>query len=427
MNSVQKKSRFSTFLIVVSIIAVGAAIAVLFVVTKPSTKRIKPPVSSPLVSTFVAVRDTAKLTVEALGTVKAEQETIVRVRVSGQVEELAPNFTVGGLLQTGDLLLRLDASDYENALALKESVLAKAEADYSLEMGQQRVARTEIAQLNKTAPNSIKNTSLALREPQLAQAKAALESAQVEVQQAKLDLERTTVMAPYNAIVIERNVSLGSQASLSDSVATLVGTDTYYVEASIPLDKLKGLGLDVFNDTTAQIFTTTGTEREGRVRHSIATLDATTRMGRVLIDVRDPLALSSDLSELILGDQVRVLLQAGSLPNVIVLPRSALRDNDHVWVAKKHDNDSFSLDLRPVDVLWKDTSVALIDKGIEAGEHIISSPLGAPIQGMPVRIAQPKKGKENTTPKDGQKSEGTPGKKNPKGALDATAKPQKAE
>ncbi len=382
--SVQKK-KFSTATVVIGVLLLGAAAGYLMVATKPNTKRVKPPMSSPLVTTYEAKRSTAALKVEALGTVKADQETQVRMRVSGQVEELGSNFDVGGLVQKGDLLLRIDAHDYENALALKKSALAKAQADYDLEMGQQRVARTEVAQLNKTA-SGVRNTSLALRAPQLAQAKATLQSAEVEVKQAELDLSRTQVNAPYNALVTARNTSLGSQASPSDTVATLVSTDDFYIEAAIPLDKLQKLGMGIFDNTEAEVYTTVGGIRQGRVRHSIASLDETTRMGRVLVEVEDPLALHSDKPTLLLGDHVRVELQAGTLQNVIELPRVALRGNDTVWVAKKNDDGSSSLDIRTVNVLWKDLEVALVDKGLETGDRIVISPLGAPIQDMSVRL-----------------------------------------
>ncbi len=385
MSTAPKKSGFATALLVIVIIIIGGAAGAFMVLTKPNTKRMKPPMSNPLVTTFSTKRATAELTIEALGSVKADQETMVRVRVSGQVEELGKNFDTGGLVSKGDLLLRLDAEDYEYALALKESALAKAKADYDLEMGQQRVARTEVAQLNKTA-GGVRTTALALRAPQLAQAKATLQSAEVEVEQAKLDLSRTQITAPYNALVTARNVSLGSQASQSDTVATLVGTDTFYIEAAIPLDKLQNLGADIFDNTEAEIFTTVGGVRKGHVRHSIASLDETTRMGRVLIQIEDPLALDSDEPPLLLGDYVRVELQAGSLNDVIELPRLALRGNDTVWVVKRNEDGSTSLDIRSVEVLWKDLNVALIGKGLKSDELVIISPLGAPIQDMPVRL-----------------------------------------
>ncbi len=383
-TSVQKK-KFSTAAVVIGVLLLGAAAGYLMVVTTPNAKRVRPPISSPLVTTMEVKRSTAELKVEALGSVKADQETQVRMRVSGQVEELGDNFDAGGLVQKGDLLLRIDAQDYENALALKESALAKAQADYDLEMGQQRVARTEVAQLNKTS-SGVRNTALALRAPQLAQAKATLQSAEVDVKQAKLDLSRTRVEAPYNALVTMRNTSLGSQASPSDTVATLVSTDDFYIEAAIPLDKLQKLGMGIFDNTEAEVFTAVGGIRQGRVRHSIASLDETTRMGRVLVEVEDPLSLHSDAPALLLGDYVRVELKAGTLKEVIELPRVALRGNDTVWVAKKNDDGSTSLDIRSVNVLWKDLDVALVDKGLESGDRVITSPLGAPIQNMSVRL-----------------------------------------
>ncbi len=397
--------KFFTYIICIALIGAGVGVAVLLVTTKPTSKRVAPPVSSPLVIVMPVTLGTAPLTISALGTVKAAQETVLRPRVSGPVEELGKHFEPGGIMEKGALLLQLDAADYKNALALKESALAKAKADYDLEMGQQRVARTELQQLSKTAPNAVRNTSLALREPQLAQAKANLQAAEVDVAQAKLDLERTRIVAPYNSLVTTRNVSLGSQASPSDTLATIVGTDEYHIEAAIPLDKLQSLGMSVFDGAKVRIHLATGNEREGKVLHSIASLDENTRMGRVLVSVMDPLGLKNNKAHLLLGDQVRVELQAGELQNVVTLPRATLRGNDTVWVAMPTkaqeggaQEQGYTLDIRTVTVAWKDTQHAIIAKGLKAGEHIITSPLGAPIQNMPVRLSTLKKEDNKAAP-----------------------------
>ncbi len=417
-------SKLSTPMLVIAIIASGVIIASFFMVTKPTSKRIRPPVSSPTVITQIAQKEDAELFVSALGTVKAAQETIIRSRVSGQVEKLGENFEPGGIVKKDDLLVQLDSDDYQNSLAMKESTMAQAQANYTLEMGQQRVARSELEQLEKLMPQNAKNTSLALREPQLAQAKAELEAAKSDVNQAKLNLERTKITAPYNAIILMRNVSLGSQASTSDTLATIAGTDEYHIEAAIPLDKLQALGISVFDGAKVNIFTATENMRQGNVLHSIASLDETTRMGRLLVSVLDPLGLEHDLPHLLLGDQVRVELQAGILPDTFTIPRVALRSNDTVWVAvptaqdnvnaqdqshvpdqspvpdkKPLQGQNYSLDIRPVVVAWKDTQYVIVSKGLEQGEQIITSPLGAPIQGMPVRIAQPQSNKQDASQK----------------------------
>ncbi len=376
------------------IIVLGGLAAWYTIATKPVTQRVKRPVSSPLVTIMPVEKGAATLQIGALGTVKAAQETTVKVRVSGQVDELGTHFEAGDIMPKGALIIQLDTADYENALALEVSAVATAKADYDLEMGQQRVARTELEQLNKIAPNSISieniNTAIALREPQLAQAKAALQSAEASLKQAQLNLERTRVVAPYNALVVERAVSLGNQANTSDSLGTIVGTDTYYIEAAVPLDKMHSLGFHIFDDNAVNVSTNAGVERQGTVLQAIASIDDTTRMGRVLIAVADPLGLENGEPALLLGDHVRIKLDAGLLDNVIVLPRSALRDNDTVWVLGPATNDGvagqFSLDIRPVTIAWKDTEKVFITDGLNSGENIVVSPLGAAIHGMPVRL-----------------------------------------
>ncbi len=425
-------SKLPTFLQVLLIIAAGAVMSWLFIFTAPTSKRVAPPVSSPTVITTPAMEADADLTVTALGTVKAAQETIVRARVAGQVEELGKNFESGGIIKKDELLLQLDDADYKNALALKKSTLAEAKANYDLEMGQQRVARTELKQLEKIMPEAAQKTALALREPQLAQAKANLQAAEADMDQAKLNLERTKITAPYNALVLMRNVSLGSQASTSDTLATIVGTDEYRIEAAIPLDKLQALGISVFNNTKVTVYTATNNKRQGSVIHSIASLDEATRMGRILVSVDDPLGLQSNQPHLLLGDQVRVELQAGILKNAVTLPRIALRSNDTVWVAvpKTASNNTkpektspkqnqmppsgrqtgqtqaHSLDIRPVNVAWKDTEYVIITGGLKQGEQIITSPLGAPIQNMPLRVSASPQKTQNTPPQAQQKPEG---------------------
>ncbi len=380
--------KWRTLGIFVALIATGALAAWVLLLTKPETKRTPPPVSSPLVQVTPASVGEAELTIRALGTIKAAQQTVVRAQVTGQVEALGANFEAGGLVDKGDLLVQIDPADYQYALELQQSALDRARADYDLEMGQQRVARTEIDQLNKTMPGSVKNSSLALRVPQLAQARADLQSAETQVEKAQLDRERTTIVAPYNALVVSRDVSLGSQATTAEALATLVGTDEYRIEAAIALDKLHDLGLKRFDGAKAQVFSGSGKVRNGKVLHAIGTLDETTRMGRVLITVPDPLGLQNAEPALFLGDQAEVLLSAGTLQDVAVLPRSALRGENQVWVALPNGNGGYTLDIRQVSPIWRDTEYAFIGGDeLQEGELIITSVLGAPVDGMPIRLA----------------------------------------
>lgn len=380
-------ARHRTLIVILTLLCLTVGGVWLLMATRPTARRAAPQVSSPLVLTTPAVRGGVDLALSGLGTVKAAQETVIRARVPGTVLELGPHFEPGDLVQTGELLVRIDPADYANAVRLKESALAKAKADYDLEMGQQNVAKAEYRQLQKNLNGDLKgalsNSALALRVPHLAQAKADLSAAETNLAQARLDLERTSVLAPYNGIILDRNVALGVLASTSEKLGTLVGTDVYWVEAAFPLDQLHALGLDTRQGTPARIRTSAGLTVDGTVLRSLGSLDTATRMGRVLVAVPDPLGLraSAPRPPLLLGDQARVELAAGRLDDVIVLPRNALRSSDRVWVAKDGQ-----LDIRPVDVTWRDAANVYLASGIAPDELIVLSDLAAPVQGMPLRL-----------------------------------------
>jgi len=430
-------------------------IAWIIIALKPETRRARPQISSPMVNVVAATIDDATMNIRALGTVKSAQETIIRPRVVGQVELLGKNSDTGAVVKKGELLIQLDPAIYKNTLNSKKSALAKAEADYALEMGQQKVARAEAEQLKNisasigaigttgTEENNIQISPLTLRVPHLAQAKAAVDAAKAEVKLAQLNVDYTSITAPYNALITARNISIGSQASTADQLLVLVGTDEYRIEAAIALDRLEALDLKNSAGTKVRIISGAGLVREGVVLRTIAALDPSTRMGRLLISVPDPLGLENEEPALILGDQAQVELIAGTLNNVIVLPRASLQSGDAIWVAvpiKKSENlaidsaqasaqetaeeaaagaaknpkisgtdsakntnkTNYILDIRPVTVVWKDTQTVYISNGIKEGEFIVTSPIPSPLQGMSLRLTpqnMPNEKPKNTSPK----------------------------
>ena len=81
--------------------------------------------------------------------------------------------------------------------------------------------------------------ALAQREPQLEASRLALKAAQSALKKAQLDLTRTTLRAPFNAMVVSENVDTGQLISPQTSVARLVGTDEYHVQVSVPVASLR--------------------------------------------------------------------------------------------------------------------------------------------------------------------------------------------
>jgi len=360
-----------------ALVAVALTIATVLVATAPKAEKKRPPKSAALVEVMTLAPTNETVVLELAGTVTPAEEVLLRARVSGEVDSISPHFIEGGLLSKGEEAVLIDPVDYELALAAARSALVTARFNYKLELGRQDVAQREWEML-KTDDATEQEKELALRIPHLAASKAALEAAEAALADAALDLGRTTIRAPFNAIVINRNVNVGSQASLQDVLANLAGTDAYWVLVSIPVDRL---GWVKVPGSSARIISPSGAVREGRVIKLLADLEEKGRMARLLIEVRDPLCLlpeNADRTPLLIGEYVRAEISGRELQQVYSIPRKALHNNQNIWIATP-DN---TLDIRRVDVLWRDEQRILVRDSMRAGERLIVSDLTAPIQGM---------------------------------------------
>jgi multidrug resistance efflux pump len=172
-----------------------------------------------------------------LGAVEPAQDIILSPRVEGQLIELSTEFAPGQMVHEGDLLLRIDPADFENALSIRESELEQTEASLEIEQGRQSLARKELAMLQCTIDDT--NRALVLREPQIASIRAEVSAARAVVERAKLELQRTRVFAPFDAQIQIRSVNVGSQVARGDELARLVGVREYWIFAAVPVRSLR--------------------------------------------------------------------------------------------------------------------------------------------------------------------------------------------
>jgi RND family efflux transporter MFP subunit len=247
-------------------------------------------------------------------------------------------------------------------------------------MGYQRVAKREWELL----ADGDSNASLALREPQLKQAQAIRDSAEAELEQARINLGRTEIRAPFNAVVLSRSVELGSLATTNSEVADLVSTDSFHVfvsipEAQVPMLEIPGARAEVQvrgSDTTLP----------GEVISLMSELDPQGRMARVLVEVKDPLSLlpqNQSRPRLLLGAYVEVTFVGKPMRGAFTIPRSTLRNGDVVWLMRENG----TLEIRPVEVAWRNRESVILRSGVAAGEKLITSPLTLASEGMLVTTA----------------------------------------
>jgi multidrug efflux pump subunit AcrA (membrane-fusion protein) len=128
-----------------------------------------------------------------------------------------------------------------------------------------------------------------------------------------------------------------------------------------------------------------GYERSGEVIELLGDLETQGRMARILVAVKDPLGLKDTgqtIRPLLIGDYVRVKIEGSPLSQVFRIPRTALRDNDTIWVV----GDDSTLDIRPVKIIWRDSQTVLLDQGLDPGDRVIVSDLAAPVKGMKIQM-----------------------------------------
>ena len=377
------KARILIFTLCVLVLAAGVFTAVRFIQTRPKPPQRPPAPISPLVEVMAAQAGPETVLVRVLGTVVPSRKTDIRAEVAGIVREVAPGFLPGATVSKGSALIRLEAEDFRLDVAARQADLDSAKAALELELGYQKVARHELELLQKNNKD-LDETALALRAPQLAQARAKVLQAETALAQARLDLTRTTVTAPFTALVLEKNVEVGSRVGVSDTLASLVDASEYWVEAAIPVDRLPWVflpGKDAPGSVVHVRSQASGAEREGRILRLRGDLEDQGRLARVLVTLPKP--LETKPAPILLGEYVRLDIEGRRLDSVVRLPRAALRENDTVWTVR-----NATLDIRSVNVAWRDTETVLVQAGLEPGELVVTSDLATPIQDMPVTLAQ---------------------------------------
>ncbi|HBE64196.1 MAG TPA: efflux transporter periplasmic adaptor subunit [Rhodopirellula baltica] len=389
-----------------AILGASAAAVVVINKTEPTAQQVNATrKSSALVDTITAERGTYSPQLVVLGTVEPAQDITLGPRISGQVVELSPEFIPGGMVSKGDLLLRIDPSDFENAVSISNSELLQKEALWEIEQARQRLAVKELEMLQDTIDDT--NRGLVLREPQIASIKAEMAAAKASLERAQLDLDRTEVTAPFDAQILTQSVNIGSQVRPGDELARLIGVDEYWIMAAVPIRTLRWIQ---FPKTSEDGTSTEGSkvilrntdawgpdaQREGRVARLIGTLDQQTRLARVLITVADPLGRESDAPPLILDTLIETQIEGKEINDVIRLPRDYVRDQDTVWVMKEEQ-----LEIRETQVVFRDAEYAYIREGIEEGEDIVTTTLATVADGVGLRkITDDEESNEETVDSD---------------------------
>ena len=127
-------------------------------------------------------------------------------------------------------------------------------------------------------------------------------------------------------------------------------------------------------------------EWQGRIVRTDSRFDSQTRVLYAYVEVRDPFgAGASNGVPLAPGLFVNAAVDGQKLENIIVVPRSALRGADQVYVA----NADGTLSITTVDVMSSNKDDAILSGGLEIGDAVITSPIRGVADGMKVQVVKP--------------------------------------
>ncbi len=387
-DSNKSRSRGLLAFLGILILVGGIGGAVLLVKTKPKAEKKKRASMIPVVESVVLKATDENMIINAMGTVIPAVDINLQSEVNGRIVWIHPDFVEGGFVNKGDILIKVENTDYKLSLLRRQAQFKIEESNLRLEEGRQDIAKREWEMLNVKADIEEADRELALRKPQRIKQRALVEAARADVEQAELMLSRTEIKAPFAAVIKRALVNVGDQASLGKVLAQLVGTDTYWVLASVRVSELKWVSLpdaDGNNGTTVKIILSDDQVREGVVIRQLPDLESNGRMARLLIAVNHPLGGkgSTQQSKMLLGQYVRVKIKGPIYKNVYRISRDALRDGNELWIFDKDKK----LNIVNATVLWGDTdSVVLAGDGVlHDGDKLIMTDLDVVVEGMKLR------------------------------------------
>ncbi len=316
----------------------------------------------------------------SFGEVRPLETTQLAAQVAGEVTAWHPDFVAGGIVKRGAVLFSIEKDNYQAAVLQAEAEVTRAKAALIEEQAQAEVAKDEAARTP-----GVKRSELFLRKPQVLSAQAALKSAEAALKRALRDLDNCDIVAPYDALVISRQIGVGQFVTTGTPVAQLNNIES--AEVVIPVagfdntflpQQIRGVRTLVFEQGGGEL------TREAVIDRDLGVVDSATRMSNLVVKIDDPYATRSMHPVIKFGSYVQVSFAGKMLQNVYKLPQE-LVNNQTVWLL----NEASELEPRKVKVVREEDAFFLIGEGLNDGDRLVLTVPEYPQKGMSVKLAEP--------------------------------------
>lgn len=359
--------------------------------------------AGPLVRVQVVHTEQLQLDVVARGSVEPLRTVELAAEVSGRIVRTSDSLRPGGTFTPNDVLVVIDDTDYRLAIAQQESAVARAELRLLQERAEGQSAERAWRELNGDDPAD----PLVRREPQIKDARLAVEAAEALLQKARTDLVRCQVQLPFDGRVQSVVADIGQTVQRGQRLATVFDTTALEVRLPIPVADAAFLDLPLTESTDDGPTVKLHTDFAGRQRTYPARIvrvegevDRRTRQLTAVARVAGD-AEGDAGAPLLVGMFVEAEIHGRSIEGVIAVPAAAMHGADEVWVVGPSivgfdvtaigvlPRVGFRLASRRIEVLRVERDRVLTSGGLQDGDVVCVSALEAPVAGMTVRVARP--------------------------------------
>lgn len=314
------------------------------------------------VSVAEARRQDIRVTVNAIGSINAANTAIVRVQVSGVLQQI--NFKEGQQVQAGQLLAQIDPRAFQATLGQAEGVLARDKAQLDN-------ARIDLARYKDLlSKDAIPKQQLDTQEALVRQLEGTVKSDQGTVDSAKLQLSYTRVTAPIAGRVGLKQADLGNVVQPSDTNGVVIITQTRPIALvfSVPSANVPAITSRLRANESMAVEAWDRTGKTKLATGQLSTVDNTIDVTTDTIKVK---AMFPNLDDALFPNQaVSVVMQLNTLKDVLAVPQAAVLRGAQGFYVYVVNADS-TVSTRVVKPGAIDSGWMAVEAKLEAGEKVV--------------------------------------------------------
>jgi RND family efflux transporter MFP subunit len=290
---------------------------------------------------------------EFVGTLKFDRNSVLAAQNSGVVKNI--NFEVGDVVKKGNTLIQIDADLLNAQVESARANALSAKKDY-----ERYTKLLETKSVSQKQFDDMKLLSI---------------TTQSTLNELEIQKDKKSIKAPYNGIMVEKNIDLGEWVSAGTALASIVDTSKAEITFNVPLNIYYGLKKgDTYDITVGKNIV------KGKMSGAIPSGDKLTRTF--------PVKFKADTSKVFVfdGQEANVSLSKNSKQEALIVPRDAV-------IKRFGQNIVFIIDdkmlaqMIPVQVVaYLDNQVAIAGQGLAVGQDVVSKGNERVFPNSPVQI-----------------------------------------